>query len=607
MRSLAGKFIRKVRDIFASGTIKSELMIAFFLVALVPVLAINLYHSLRISILVEEKVISIGKELVKQAGNKIDSLLEQVEAVELQITAHIIGSRLFSRYRMLSPGERWLYTQLTEQYLRQFRWVYSYISNIYLINWDDQVYSSDDPNEYHHNMLISKGWIEEIKDRPFEKVITSPHEAEYVVAALDDDLTISYVRHIKSIGLPGLNTIIQIDLRYAAVRDIIESVDFGKEGLLVVVDDGGKIVAFAEQDKVGADIDAIEEINLEGITSSTSVNVLYQNSRIAVTYDLSNSEWRMIGIIPVKPYLREFGIIRNVSLIITLGTIAFSIAISVFLSERITKPITSIIKVMEGVGAGNFSQKVPDAPLKDIHILASNFNQMVDKVNALMSDIISKEQERTRAELAAFQARINPHFLYNTLEVIRGIAFAKGVYPIVDIAKYLAKLFRFSIDKEKEFVTISEEVESIRNYVSIQKFRYGDRFDVQYSIDNEIIHHKIIKLILQPLVENAFYHGIESKVQDGRIIISGYRDNGRLILKVEDNGVGIEKGRYDQISDELERSELRRNADSDYGIGIGIINVNRRLKLHYGSQYGLRLSSSRGAGTSVEIHLPPDT
>jgi two-component system sensor histidine kinase YesM len=375
-------------------------------------------------------------------------------------------------------------------------------------------------------------------------------------------------------------------------------VNLGEEGSLLLVEDSGVVIARSGQKAMSPPQAVLQD--------RKSGSARYGNGTISVTYRLSNASWRLVGVIPVRPWIREFAFLRRISLIVSVLVILSSVLISIFLSDRITKPFNNIVSAMESVGAGHFSQKVPDAPLKDIHVLATQFNRMVDEVNSLMSDLVDKEMEKTRAELAAFQARINPHFLYNTLEVIRGIARSRRVDPVVDIVKHLAKLFRYSINKNMELVSISDELQSVRNYVSIQEYRYGDRVQIDYQIQDDVLTNRIIKLVMQPLVENAFYHGVETMPGKAQILIAGYQHNGTVVLQVTDNGVGIEEEKLKGINERLLACDTPASVDGDYGIGIGMVNVNRRLRLHYGEGYGLRVSSDLGRGTTVEVRVPRD-
>ena len=259
---------------------------------------------------------------------------------------------------------------------------------------------------------------------------------------------------------------------------------------------------------------------------------------------------------------------------------------------------------MKKVGEGQLDISVPEFNNKDLQILSSSFNTMISKVNVLMKIIVEKESERINAQFKAFQAQINPHFLFNTLQVVRTIAMDNNVKSIADIAKSLAKMFRYSINRDNEIVTIGEEIEHVRNYISIQKYRYGEKFDVEYDLDDDVCKYKIIKFIIQPLIENAIYHGIETKRGRGHLRITARKHENTVIVKVIDDGIGIPEDKVNNINRAFQGFEYKEEKQEHGSIGIGITNVDSRIKLYYGKNYGLKIESSENSGTMVQITIP---
>lgn len=221
---------------------------------------------------------------------------------------------------------------------------------------------------------------------------------------------------------------------------------------------------------------------------------------------------------------------------------------------------------------------------------------MVSRLRELWDNIIEKQRQLRRSELRALQAQINPHFLYNTLDSIKWLAKLNHVPEISTIATQLGKLLRTSISSEEELMTVEESLKNIQSYLEIQKIRYSDKFEVVLDINPDMNPYRIPKLILQPIVENAIQHGLDHKSDKGCLLIKGWMEEGKLFFEVTDNGVGIGEEKLKNIHSGL---DLRTSKES-----IGIHNVNRRIQLYYGEQYGLIVKSQLGIGTTVTLWMP---
>jgi two-component system sensor histidine kinase YesM len=237
----------------------------------------------------------------------------------------------------------------------------------------------------------------------------------------------------------------------------------------------------------------------------------------------------------------------------------------------------------------------------EITELGMSFNIMIGKIKELLDSKIKEQEELKKAELRALQAQINPHFLYNTLDTIIWMAESKQTDQVVEIVSALSNFFRISLSKGMDWITIGEEVERIRNYLTIQKMRCRDILDFKINVDDDVAENTILKLILQPLVENALYHGIKNKRQGGMISVRARRRNeNEILLEVEDDGIGFTPEKLAQLRAELEDDSGDIKLESGFGIG----NVNKRIRLYYGRPYGLSIRSEYAAGTCVTLVIP---
>ena len=292
-----------------------------------------------------------------------------------------------------------------------------------------------------------------------------------------------------------------------------------------------------------------------------------------------------------------FGLI-NVALIVFLIIVVGVIVFSYYLPLSITKPIRELVKVTDKVSKGDLTVRSDVETGSEVGELSKSLNQMIDKINELLSQI-TREQVRIReAELELLQSQINPHFLYNTLDTI--VWLAEGGYQkeVVSMVKSLSAFFRTSISRGKEIITVGEEIIHARSYLEIQRFRYQDILEYDIACMDCVEKYLIPKITLQPLIENALYHGIKNKRGGGRITVSVEVNENDFAILISDNGIGMSEERLQQVIEGIESK-----TPSDKKI-YGLYNVNERIKLKFGPQYGLKITSVEGEGTISKIVLP---
>jgi two-component system sensor histidine kinase YesM len=268
-------------------------------------------------------------------------------------------------------------------------------------------------------------------------------------------------------------------------------------------------------------------------------------------------------------------------------------------TRKITKPIEVMMLQMKEVEAGNLDVRVESYVYNELDNLSESFNQMVNQIKRLMEDIVAVEHNKNELELEVLHAQINPHFLYNTLNTIRWMAKIKGEDSISDALVALVKLLRVSISFGNNMILLEDEIQYIENYILIQRLRFNQMFEIHYNIKEEHKQLNIPKLILQPIVENSLIYGIdEAEKREEPIIIDIFtrEQNGRIEIVVKDNGNGIEK----DVLDKIFKQEQNINRFSK----VGLNNVNQRLKLYLGDEYGLQIVSTVGVGTTVIISVP---
>jgi two-component system sensor histidine kinase YesM len=290
------------------------------------------------------------------------------------------------------------------------------------------------------------------------------------------------------------------------------------------------------------------------------------------------------------------------SVILMAFAIGFSIVAAWVISRSIYTPIKKLHEVTSTITKNDLQVFVTSGNVDEIKNLGMSFNIMIGKIKELLDAKIKEQENLKKAELRVLQAQINPHFLYNTLDTIIWMAEANKTDQVVELVRAISRFFRITLSKGKDWISIHEEVEHIRSYLTIQKIRYRDILDYQIEVDETVLEAIILKLTLQPLVENSLYHGIKNKRGGGVITVRVKRKNEQeVLLEVEDNGIGFTPERLAQIQAELnnDSNEVKQKES-----GFGIDNVNMRSKLYYGPQYGLSVESEYQRGTRVSLVIP---
>ncbi len=282
--------------------------------------------------------------------------------------------------------------------------------------------------------------------------------------------------------------------------------------------------------------------------------------------------------------------------VILFGALLFSRKIM----SGITEPIRRLSEVTKQAGSGDFAVRAEEDSDDEMAVLNTSFNQMVEKIGQLVEDIRVEQINLRQSELRVLQAQINPHFLYNTLDSIIWLAESGQKDQVVEMVSSLSDFFRTTLSKGRDYITLHEEEMHIRSYLRIQQFRYRDILDYSIQIPQQMASYPILKLTLQPLVENALYHGIKNKRGRGHIEVIGREEEDRLVLSVRDDGIGMTAERLSHVRALICGDEM----DEENPSGFGLFNVNQRLQLNYGTSYGLEIESVYGEGTTILAVIP---
>ena len=366
----------------------------------------------------------------------------------------------------------------------------------------------------------------------------------------------------------------------------------------------GKLFLFKESLTIAPDDISLftEDAYLNRVNKNLAKNVddiLEDRNTIFVSEDVGINEWKMVGIIDKMILLHKTNIIRTSSFISLLFTIIISSILALIISKTVTSPISILIQLMKKVENGNLQVEMSVVSKDEVGQLGDSFNVMVKRIKYLVTSIYDDQIKLRKAELTALQAQINPHFLYNTLESINWLARYKKNDQIIKMISSLTILFRTSINRNGNIIRISEEMAHVKSYLTIQQMRYPNSFIYEINISDNVLQYYTVKLIVQPIVENAIYHGVKLRDEKGLIKLTSEETDNIIRIIIEDNGPGMNEETVELLNSK-QLDKLNRMDSSGYGLK----NVDDRIKIFFGKEYGLHFSSISGLGTRVIIQLP---
>lgn len=391
--------------------------------------------------------------------------------------------------------------------------------------------------------------------------------------------------------------ILLVDMNFSDIEQLFSKVNAKGEGYVYLTDDEGEIIYHPKQKMIYMNL--MEENNRKEAKyeDGTHMETFEGEERAIVVKTVGYTGWKIISVTPIK----EIAINLNQFKFFTFSILGVSILVIIIgnymISEKVTKPIRKLESSVKELENGNLNFPIYTGGSHEIEHLGRTITSMVNQMKRLMDDIVKEQEEKRKSELDALQSQINPHFLYNTLDSIVWMVESERYPDAISMVTALASLFRISLSKGKNIISIKDEIEHANNYLKIQKVRYKDQFSVILDIDPKIEEYCTIKLIVQPLLENAIYYGVECMRDEGIITIKGYEVKNDIYIEVSDNGMGIP----------LEEQKLlltNNNRARKRGSGIGLINVHQRIKLYFGEEYGLQIKSELDEGTTIIIHLP---
>ncbi|GGG78747.1 cache domain-containing sensor histidine kinase [Paenibacillus radicis (ex Gao et al. 2016)] len=578
--------------IFANLNMQQKLLIVFLFLVCLPVVMVSYASSYYYSRSIKDNTIAYATETTTKMLLRLDDYVTDL----YNMSAMPLYNKEFLEM-LADPNIE----------LQKSKSIYTYIENLNKIKPETMsVYVFDNYGRVYYNIksLSTRNNLDEIKDvwaqiaargsgRP--QLVSTKEISTYQ----DSYYAFSVIRQLKQTTDMSPIGYIVFDTNITAINRQMQDFDQVTKGKTILVDESNMVVFDSEGKLTTKNLSNDESLRLAAADRGSFPIEVEGKSYICTYAKSSLTNWKMFVYIPVEEATRQAAVTRNITLITTGVFVTIALLFAIAISYALTRPLIKIKTLMQEVQTGNldvsFNQKYRD----EVGMLGRHFNIMVNRVRELLEEVKWTQSRKKEAEYAALQSQINPHFIYNTLETIRMKAEMNDDEEVADMTFTLGKLLRYGVNHEEQRVTVGQELGHLNNYMLLQNTRFANKFQLINDIPAADYDIPCIKLMFQPIVENAVHYAFKNRLGEGMIRLSVLHEGEDVVFTVEDNGSGMDAQRLKAI-----RDHMAGTRELPPGKGIGLRNVNDRIKLQYGELYGLHLESSESKGTRVMIRLP---
>ena len=580
---------QKQRKKLANASIRYTIFIYFTLTALAASVFIGISLYTRLSGQMSSTIQEENQILINQVTHSMDSYLRTIMKLSDSLYYGVIKNADLSD-SSINRDITLLYDNNKDN-----------IENIALFSKEGQLLESVPAARLKSHVDVrQEEWFGDTLEKTENLHFSTPH-VQYIfdTAKKQYRWVISLSRAVEITKGPNTDQgVLLVDIRYSGLEEFFDGVSLGNQGYVYLMDGEGEIIYHPKAQLLSSGLE--RENNLEAARyRDGNHQELFEGRERAVTVKtMGYTGWKVVGVMPMDD-LALNSIKTKLLIVFIIAFILFILTIiNSYISSKITDPIKELEKSVKKIEEGDLKTEIHQNGSYEIRHLGASIQNMARQIQRLMDDIVAEHESKRKSEFDTLQSQINPHFLYNTLDIIVWMIENEKQDEAVRAVTALARFFRISLSKGKSIITVADELEHVRNYLMIQHMRYKNKFTYTIEAEEEVLSLASLKLMLQPLVENAIYHGMEFMDGDGEIRIRAWRQNSELFLCVEDNGLGMTPEQVKALFSDTSHVSSRR------GSGIGVKNVNERIRLYFGSGYGLMIESEPDEGTKVTAHLP---
>ena len=577
------------RPFFLNNSIRTTIFIYFTVTALAAGLLITFSLYQRLSGQVTAMVQDENQRLIGQVARSVESYLRTIMKLS--------DSLYYGAVKNADLSSESVGSELTLLYDNNK----DNVDNIALFSEDGMLVEAVPAARLKPNLDVTgEPWFRDALEKTENQHFSLPH-VQYIFDNNENQYrwVISLSRAVElTSGTSTAQGILLVDISYSSLEQLFDGVTAGKGGYVYLISSDGELLYHPKMQLI--DSGRMQENNVAAAAykDGNHMEEFDGSSRFVTIKSIGYTGWKVVGVTPENVVTLNT-IKTRLFIVFIIALILFILAlINSYISSRITNPIKELEKSVGILEEGNLDVPVYAGGSYEIQHLGKSIGDMAAQIRLLMKDIVTEHEAKRKQEFDTLQSQINPHFLYNTLDIIVWMIENEQKAEAVKAVTALARFFRISLSKGKSIITVRDELEHVRNYLMIQHMRFKNKFTYEIQAEDGVLELASLKLMLQPLVEYAIYHGMEFMDGDGEILLKVWKEEGDLYFSVIDNGLGMTE---EQVGNLFTGAS---HVDSKRGSGIGVKNVNERIKLYFGEKYGLSIESEPDEGTTVKIHLP---
>lgn len=549
-----------------------RMVISIFLVFLILLAVVGTFYYQSSSSAIEATIEGNSQTTISQTSHFIQSYIKKLETTSTSLTQQkdvLAYAENPNQDQVKGIRDLFLTILKADQDLK----------TVVLVTKSGQVISTDDSVQMKTSSdMMAEDWYQKAIHQGSKPVLTPARKS-------DSQWVISVTQEL--VDEKGANLgVLRLDISYETLESYLNQLQLGQQGFAFIINENHEFVYHPKRTvySSASEMEAMKPYIETGQGYTLDHQSYVSQEKIAGT------DWTVIGV----SSLEKLDQVRSQLMWTLLGASALSLLACLclvwFSLKRWIAPLKDLRETMLEIASGTQNLRAKEAGAYELREVTRQFNAMLDQIDQLMADVRRQEEATRQYELQALSSQINPHFLYNTLDTIIWMAEFQDSQRVVQVTKSLATYFRLALNQGKDLISLSDEINHVRQYLFIQKQRYGDKLEYEIAEEPDFDNLVLPKLVLQPLVENALYHGIKEKEGQGHIKVSVQKQDTGLVIRIEDDGVGF------QAAGDSSQSQLKRG-------GVGLQNVDQRLKLHFGDNYQMKINSAPEKGTTVEIYI----
>lgn len=585
--------MRKIKDMLLNVSLRTRMVLSNIVVALIPFLIFSIVSGFVFLNHAQKTAEEHSVQLIHQVSNSMDVYVETIEKMVNYIQLELQDTPFFTMESEGASG--WdSETAYIRSVLENVANSHREVAGIFIATKED-LYVSTGMSRISRDPFQNERWYLEAAENPEEIQLISVVTGRNIVTnrsySIDD--VFSLAKAVQDPETGEVLGVILLDIRHDIIQSSINGVTIGEKGFVFVMDQEDNIV-YTPVNGI------VYRVNPKWVKAMEPMSVQIQGGSYQIRSELSPyTGWRTVGVFSMDEVMSSVNTIVYILFTCVIISLVLVVIVSFKFSRTLTNPIFKLKRLMKQAESGDLTVRFNFQHNDEIGELGQSFNHMIARIDQLIQMVYVEQENKRTAEMKSLQEQIKPHFLYNTLDTISWMARDYDAEDIVRLVDALTNMFRIGLSHGKDIITVKEEITHVSNYLYIQKIRYKDKLNYVIHVDESLYAIEVPKLILQPLVENAIYHGVKAKRGGGTITITGVPEGENLVFTVQDDGAGMLQEKVEELNRRMsERSVL------DEKKSFGLFYIRERIQLCYGKGYGVHVESTLGEGTRVTITLP---